>query len=274
MESVAMRGLLVAAVALGAVSAAHAADMPDLPILRGGFTDGLSSTHVNWEGFYVGGQGGLGTSDMDFTGATKDIATKLLFDTAIENTGGVSDWPLGGKVSTHGHGFGAFAGYNAQWEDVVLGLELSYMHGSFGGSQTDSMTRIFTDSNNTTDTVTYQADGQVKLKDMASARLRAGYAWGIFLPYAFGGMALGQADIVRTATIYGTQVGTGFNVPFYLTATDAQNSRFVYGYSWGLGVDVMLTAGLFLRGEWQYNHYAASIDTEVNTFHVGLGYKF
>jgi opacity protein-like surface antigen len=248
--------------------------LPDLPILRGGFTDGLSTSRTNWEGFYVGGQGGLGTSDMDFTGATKDLATKLLFDTAIENTGGVAEWPMGGKVSTHGHGFGAFVGYNAQWDDAVLGLELSYMHGSFGGSQTDTMSRIFTDSNNTTDTVTYRADGAVKLTDMASARLRAGYAWGIFLPYAFGGMALGQADIVKTATIYGTQVGTGFNVPFYLTATDAQNSRFVYGYSWGLGVDVMLMSCLFLRGEWQYNRYAASIDTAVNTFQVGLGYKF
>src|ERR1700753_233201 len=197
-----MRWFLAAAVMWCAVSPARAADMPDLPILRGGITDGLSNTRVNWEGFYIGGQGGLGTADMDFTGATKDVATKLLFDTAIQNAGDVTDWPFGGKVSVHGHGFGAFAGYNSQWEDVVLGLELSYMHGSFGGSQSDSMSRIFTDSNGTTDTATYQADGSVHLTAMASARLRAGYAWGIFLPYVFGGMALGQADIVRTASIF------------------------------------------------------------------------
>ena len=30
-------------------------------------------------------------------------------------------------------GYGAFAGYNWQWEDVVLGLEANYLHGSFGG---------------------------------------------------------------------------------------------------------------------------------------------
>jgi len=50
-----MRGLLLAAAMLGTVSAAHAADMPDLPVLRGGFTDGLSTARVNWEGYYVGG---------------------------------------------------------------------------------------------------------------------------------------------------------------------------------------------------------------------------
>ena len=53
-----MRGLLLAAAMLGTVSAAHAADMPDLPILRGSFTDGLSKSGVNWQGSYIGVQGG------------------------------------------------------------------------------------------------------------------------------------------------------------------------------------------------------------------------
>ena len=46
---------------------AQAADMPDLPILRGSFTEGLSSTHVNWQGFYVGGQAAYGSSDENFS---------------------------------------------------------------------------------------------------------------------------------------------------------------------------------------------------------------
>ena len=35
--------------------------MPDLPFLRGSFTEGLSSAAVNWQGFYVGGQVSYGS---------------------------------------------------------------------------------------------------------------------------------------------------------------------------------------------------------------------
>jgi opacity protein-like surface antigen len=274
-----MRRFLLAAVMVGAVSGAQAADMPDLPFLRGAFTDGLTTAKVNWQGFYVGGQAGLGTSDMNFTGATRTIAAHLLFGTAIENMGGVSSWPLGGKVSTHGNGIGGFAGYNAQWEDVVLGVEFNYMHGKFGGSQTDSMSRFFDAGGGYTDSVTYDAIGKMTISDMASARLRAGYAYGSFLPYLFGGVALGRADIIKTAHIYGNQINPNVappfdNVPFDLSATDARNSQLVYGYSFGLGVDVMLCAGLFLRAEWEYNRFTSAIDTSVNTGRVGLGYKF
>jgi len=271
-----MGRFLLAAVLCGVVSGAQAAD---LPVLRGGFTDGLYSSRVNWEGFYVGGQGGYGTSDMNFTGATKSVAAHLLSGTDIEASGGVAEWPLGGKVSVHGSGFGAFAGYNAQWDDVVIGAEFNYMHGKFGGSQTDSMSRFFSGSNGYTDSVTYQSIASMNISDMATARLRAGYAFGSFLPYAFGGFAMGQANIIRTANVFGDQVNPnaapGFqNVPFSLTATDAMNSHFIYGYSAGLGVDVMLVSCLFLRAEWEYGRFTSSIDTDINTVRVGLGYKF
>jgi opacity protein-like surface antigen len=273
-----MRKILLAAVmCVTAMSGSRAADLSDLPILRGPV--GLSSTRVNWQGFYAGGQGAFGTSDMNFTGATQSVAQKLLFDTAIENFGGTAEWPVLGKMSVHGAGWGAFAGYNSQWSDVVLGVELNYLHGSFGGTQTDSMSRFFDAGGGYTDNVTYQATASMKISDLATARLRAGYAIGSFLPYLFGGVAFGQADIIRTARIFGDQVNpnapVGFqDVPFDLSATDAKNSHFIYGYSGGLGVDMMLVSCLFLRAEWQYARFAAPVDTAVNTVHVGLGYKF
>src|SRR5882757_6047956 len=131
--SVAMRQFLLAAVMFGAVSTAHAAD---LPFLRGGFTDGLSKTTTNWQGFYAGGQGGLGTTDMDFTNTTSTLVQRLLFNTAILSDGGLATWPMNTPASVHGNAYGAFAGYNWQWDDVVVGIELNYMHGKFGGSQT------------------------------------------------------------------------------------------------------------------------------------------
>ena len=89
-----MRSLVLAVVISGVVSAAQAADLPDLPILRGGLSDGLSSSRVNWDGFYVGAQGGYGSSDEKFSGSNQTMTAAMLANTAIESAYGVSQWPL------------------------------------------------------------------------------------------------------------------------------------------------------------------------------------
>ena len=107
-----MRRVLLA-VAMFAISAsAQAADMPDF--LRGS-VGGPTGT-VNWQGFYVGGQAGYGTSNMTFSGSTASIVSNLLANTDLNPGGAISSLPLGGKVSVHGDGFGGFAGYNSQWD--------------------------------------------------------------------------------------------------------------------------------------------------------------
>lgn len=273
-----MRRFLLAVVMLGTMSGAQAADWSDLPILRG--TQGLTTSKVHWQGYYVGGQGSYGTSDMNFTGSTRTVAAALLANTAMEAAGQVSDWPVGGgKVSVHGHGYGAFAGYNAQWDDVVVGVEANYVHGKFGGSATGTMSRSFVDSLGYTNDITYDSTSSMAISDMATLRIRGGYAVGSFLPYLFGGVALGQANITKTAHIYGVAVNPaaapGFQtIPIDLSATDGLYSHLIYGYSAGLGVDMMLAAGLFLRAEWEYVRFASSVDTSVNTVRAGLGYKF
>jgi outer membrane immunogenic protein len=279
LRSVAMRRWMLAAAMFGAGQSAQAADLPDLPVLRGALTDGLTSSRVNWQGYYIGAQAGVGTSDMNFTGSTRTIAARLLSGLALEDTGQVSSWPLLGKTSQHGQGWGGFAGYNGQWEDVVIGVELSYMHGQFGGSQTGSMGRSFVDSLGYTDSVTYSATGTMSISDMGTLRARAGYAVNQFLPYMFGGIALGQADIVRSAHIFGSgtnvNAAPGFQViPFDFSATSAQYNHLIYGYTAGLGVDVQLLAGLFLRAEWEYIRFTSAVDTSINTVRAGLGYKF
>jgi opacity protein-like surface antigen len=112
---------------------------------------------------------------------------------------------------------------------------------------------------------------------MGTLRIRGGYAVGSFLPYLFGGIALGQANITKTAEITGTQVNQ--SAPFQtinvnLSATDGLYSHLIYGYSTGIGVDAMLCAGLFLRAEWEYVRFTSSVDTSINTVRAGLGYKF
>src|SRR3954447_29411 len=103
-----MRRWLWAAAIFGAVQGAQAADMSDLPVLRGAFTDGLTTTRTNWQGYYLGAQAGVGTSDMNFKGATKNIAAQLLSGLEMEQQQQVSQWPLLGKTSRRGNGWGGF----------------------------------------------------------------------------------------------------------------------------------------------------------------------
>jgi opacity protein-like surface antigen len=263
-----MRRVVVAAAVGVMAQTAYAADMPDYGPLRGALVE--TPRVVNWEGFYVGAQGGYGTSDMNFTNATNDIASNLLANTVVESQMAVSSWPVLGKTSSHGQGWGAFVGYNSQWDDVVLGVEANYMHGSFGGSAIGSMGRRI-NYNNVVYDATYTSAAAITVNDVGSARLRAGYAFGSFLPYAFIGGSLGQADIVRTATITGSEGGRTVTP---LSATQVQNGHFIYGYAGGLGMDMMIYRGLFLRAEWEYLKFAAPVDTSVSTVRAGLGYKF
>jgi outer membrane immunogenic protein len=282
--SVAMRRFLLAALMCGGVTAANAAD---LPILRGGYTDGLSNASVNWEGFYIGGQAGYGSSDENFTGSTSNMLAALLQNTTIESGMGVSQWNLGlGKDSARAPGFGGFAGYNWQWDDVILGLEASYLHGSFGGSASASQSLVGGPlSDNFYHAVTATSEAAISISDMATFRGRAGYAFGSFLPYVFGGFALGNADINRTVTVQDNYASTfavavspcnSATPPFCatLSATQGQSNHLIYGYSGGLGIDINLVGGLFLRAEWEYVRFTAAVDTSINTVRAGLGYKF
>ena len=93
----------------------------------------------------------------------------------------------------------------------------------------------------------------------------------------FGGFALGKADIARSVTVRDA-VSLTINGPFTslatLDATDAVHNHLIYGYTAGLGVDVNLVGGLFMRAEWEYLRFTSQIDTNINTVRAGLGYKF
>jgi len=284
-----MRSLVLAVVLSGVVSAAHAADLPDLPILRGGLTEGLSSSRVNWDGYYVGAQGGYGSSDESFRGSNQTMTAALLANTAIESAYGVSKWSLPfGKTTAQTGSYGAFAGYNSQWDDVVLGVEMSYMHGKFGGTSTATMGPLVFPTPTAGPlyhSVTSSASSSISISDMATIRGRAGYAMGSFLPYGFFGLAIGKADTTKSAavldkyaqTLVGVYDACGngtFPVCATMSASEGQHNRLIYGYSAGLGVDVNLVAGLFARFEYEYVRFTTTVDTNINTVRAGLGYKF
>jgi len=276
-----MRRFLLAAVILGTATAAQAADMPDF--LRGSLVPAVAA-RPNWQGFYIGGQASYGAADMDFTNSAKDLLDKLLNNVDIQDKFNISSWPLQGKTSTQNSGFGGFFGYNAQWTDVVVGVELNYIHGKFFNKSGGTQSRTFMFPTDYQTSATIHADSSMLIRDYGSLRVRGGYAWGCFLPYLFGGVALGQADINRIASYdikykyVGTQIPPLPDLPaigsFTDSLPDTANSHFIYGYSGGLGIDMMLVANLFVRAEWEYMRFTAPVDTTVNTVRAGIGYKF
>src|ERR1700761_8264132 len=270
--SVAMRKLLLAAVMFGAATGAHAADMPDF--LRGSLPGGPAPT-VNWRGFYVGAQGGYGSSDENFNGgAPSNMIAALTANNVIQQMG-VAQWNLQlGKDSARSPGYGAFTGYNWQWDDVVAGLEMSYLHGSFGGSASATAGPLVGGplTDNFFHSVTVNSTSSIAISDMATFRGRAGYAYGCFLPYLFGGFALGNADISNSVLIKDSASLTRFGnfiplLPLY--ADDAVHNHLIYGYTAGLGIDINLIGGLFMRAEWEYVRFTSQVDTSINTVRAG-----
>ncbi len=271
-----MRRLMLAAILGCAVSGAEAADLSDLPILRGPVSEGLSSSSVNWQGFYVGGQVGWGAASLNHARANGGLASAFASNPFF--TSFVAPVVPGlGKSSDNQIGYGAFAGYNAQWDDVVLGLEGSFLHGNFKGSSTGLNTNIYTDGGYQ-NTVNYASSSSLQLENFGTIRARAGYVTGPFLPYAFAGIGLGQADIARSLTVTASGTGGPPGQPTYgpvsVTTTGNLPSHFVYGYSFGAGVDVMLIGGLFARAEFEYLRITTVVETNISTVRGGLGYKF
>ena len=120
----------------------------------------------------------------------------------------------------------------------------------------------------------------MKITDYGSLRARAGYPLDNFLPYGFVGLAMGQANINRRADVdlnyqyVGTAIPPLPNYGGASSLTENANSHLITGFAGGVGIDIMLYAGLFLRAEWEHLRFSGKVETSVNTVKAGLGYKF
>jgi outer membrane immunogenic protein len=299
-----MRRLLLAAMVFGAASGARAADLPDLPILRGSFPEGLSTASRNWDGWYAGGQVGYSSAEIDFGHATKNLTNFLLRNTVLQVP--VADWQLLSKNHSQATGFGAFVGRNWQWDDLVFGLEANYNYiNGLASSATNSMSRAIVNpagdtppaGHTHTYNITLTGGAALQVKDVVTFRGRAAYAYGNFLPYVFGGLAVGRLDVSRSATVTGnlqddydvsttTVVGgvavtntvhhTDFSALQPVSQGEARGNNFTAGWTGGLGLEYMMWGNVFMRGEWEYIKFLSAKDMVVNmnSARFGIGYKF
>jgi outer membrane immunogenic protein len=291
-----MRRLVLAAAMFGAAaSCADAADMPDF--LRGSIS--APTPTRNWEGWYVGGQASYSAVASDFSKSVTGLTNFIFRDSVLQQP--TSNFGLLAKTTTQGTGFGAFVGRNYQWEDLVFGLEANYNY--FNGLSTSTHASNSLDIVNPpgqvnppgitrTYNVTLTGRAAAQVKDAITFRGRAGWATGNFLPYAFGGIAVGRMDVSRSVTssvtarddltltvngVTGTIIGNTVPVPSQSqTLAEQRTNAFAAGWTAGLGLEYMLWDCVFMRGEWEYVKFLAVKNTVVqaNNLRAGIGYKF
>jgi opacity protein-like surface antigen len=262
--------------ALSAPDRAAAADLLDDSFLRGTF----APPTVRWDGINIGAHLGVMNMNTDFSHATSPIIGQILTDSTLQDEAAPSEWVALPNSGSNGRSYGAFLGYNVQWDQVVLGFDLAYNKTSgVETSSTGSIERVVATSDDTAHDVTIVASSSLKLIDYATMRFRAGYAFGQFMPYAVIGGAVGRFNYANTATVTDVQTASGGGPPVTfgpVTDTDAKNNAFVGGFVAGLGLDVAITPSMFLRAEWEFVGFAkvGGISTGINTGRVGLGVKF
>jgi outer membrane immunogenic protein len=253
---------LVCGLAMIAQQAA-AGDLPDM-FLRGSNTVITAPGGTNWEGFYVGGHVGRAWTGTDFGNATQSLIAFMLL----------------GKGDINGTSYGGFVGYQTQWEGAVIGVEAGYNRTNLDNEASDTMRRLFSTSDGYTNDVQVTATSRIRITDYGTVRAKGGWAAGNVMPYGFLGLAIGRADVTRSARVIasGTDISGAGNPPYDadLTRSESKTGAFAYGYTFGLGVDWAVMQNIFLRAEYEYIQFGAFNDlkTYIQTARIGAGIKF
>jgi opacity protein-like surface antigen len=307
-------GALAAAALFGA--SAFAADYP---VLRGSQIEdappapNLSSG--NWGGFYAGGSAGYGSSQFDAQKQSAQLADQAFHQLLVRPYG--VDLIRLGKQSNDRTTFGGFVGFNSVFGDVVLGAELEYQRGNFRTSEIKTDARSFNNIIATTVPTTLGtepvgtetvlgvgAKSVNKLEDFGVAKIRAGYAFGNFMPYLTIGAAIGRirsdgqfvqvnatterydtynvnatTDPNSGAVTYSRGLYTGrssFVSDRGGTIAGTPKSGYVPGLAIGGGLDALLADNIFLRAEFQRIYFSEfkGVETIVDTAKVGAALKF
>lgn len=269
---------------LGLLALTTSSFAADLPILRGSVAPLLGyPAYQRWDGIYLGGHGGYSASGTEFSTGTGDLVAHILRNTLLEDEAHVSQWTTLPNEATSGGSFGGFIGYNGQWDDAVVGLELNYSSTDLLTKTSDALARSFQTSDGYLHDIYVDGSASVRLTDIGSLRLRGGWAAFSVMPYAFVGLAVARADTERKVNLRidrcdnSVAPPTCAPAPFFVqSAIDAKNGTFAYGFTVGGGIDYAVLPNFFLRAEYEYMGFAdiADMKVNVNTVRAGAGVKF
>ena len=289
-----MRWVICALLMLVPPSGAFAADLSgDFDALRGTQPVGYSH-YPRWSGFYVGGQIGEEFDGADFTNIGLSEIQTISGLSAGFNGIPLTNFPRLGSLNTRAPSYGGFLGYNFQFEQAVVGVELNWTNTTFNASISDVESHEYFQTANS---VTYDTNYTVttaasaKVNNYAAARGRFGWVFGNFLPYGFGGITIAQISAAKFVNV----TYCGQESPYDCTnppppsnppppapiggswtMADQVTGKWYFGYTAGFGLDYAVTQNIFLRGELEYVQYTAPFNIKLNatSARVGAGLKF
>lgn len=296
---------LVSSVACGVLSTARAADL-DYGVLRGPDYE-TAAPIIDWNGLYVGGHGGYTSASLGFTNTFQSLIKSMSRESTAETDFGASSLLAARSTRTDGTSFGAFAGFNYQFDETVVGIEVDYTRFDRAGSSDDAIARFKTNSLGYLETVGLSGSSSTRIEDYGTIRARGGYAFGNFLPFVTGGIAIGRAQVADRvsfqdygydqATYKANQALTSGKPAYvenfgYKGGTFDQNNpdagvpatrtvvktsdKVVAGLALGTGLEYALTQNIILRGEYQYilfNDFDGH-KVNLNTVRGGAAVKF
>jgi outer membrane immunogenic protein len=276
-----VRGLLLAGVA----SPAFAGDI-DNSWLRGSSSFPADPPPFQrWNGLYGGGQVGADFYGIDFRNVVGTSITTIQGLDANFSGIPLSSFPRLTNMDSKGISYGGFVGYNYQIDDVVLGFELDFNRATLTGSIADVESHSYYVSANSSlyrTTFNVITSASAAAAEYGTIRVRAGWAYGDFLPYVFAGVSLGQVNTTGSVNVnyLGTLVplsGTGpATIGGNWTLANINHGKWLAGFDVGLGIDYAVTRNIFVRGEAEYLQLADQNDirTSVASVRAGAGLKF
>ncbi|WP_081631145.1 outer membrane beta-barrel protein [Methylobacterium sp. 77] len=281
---------LLTSVTIGWFSTAQAADL-DYGVLRGPDYEPVSA-EIDWNGFYFGAHAGYTSASLNQEKAFKNVLADNFRVRDIESQFGVSSFLVMPSARVDGTSFGGFAGYNYQFDEVVIGVEVDYTRFDKAGTSTNEISRQLTTSAGMSEVVRLYGDSTTKIEDYGTIRARGGWVIGNFLPFVTGGIAIGRAVVNDQALVqnYGYDAKTysanqsstsgsalavynhGYKTfnPNYpevnsspsgqrqttplpaVALTKGPSVKTVAGVTLGGGLEYALTQNIILRGEYQY----------------------
>jgi outer membrane immunogenic protein len=240
-------------------------------------------SYQRWSGFYAGGQIAEDFRGVDFRNVVGDSLGHI---SGLDgNFQGIplSSFPQLSSLNTKAPSFGGFIGYNYQIDDIVMGAGLNVSKSSLQASITDSETHAYyvpANGNLYATPFNVVTKASASVAEYVTARARLGWAYGSFLPYVFGGIAMSQINTTRSVNVNYLGTITGGGTPTTIGGNYTQgtttNGEWNLGFDVGLGVDYALTRNIFLRGELEYIQFGTPNQIKINdaSARAGAGLRF
>ena len=270
--------LVACAIVACALSATSVATAADYPVLRGSQIEDAPPppSNFNWTGVYFGGGAGQSQTRFETDDGIYEMARFSFNNVSLPSTFVPDQLVRSLPKRDSGATFFGYAGYNMQFGDAMLGIELDY-------TRVDQSVTASTFEGRTSgsDYVTIGSTQNAKLSDYATLRARFGYAFGRIMPYFTIGGAVGRFD-TNTSVVaeYGFLDANGFRAGNYLgwprTIGGPKKDTWGYGGVIGGGIEAGLTENLVLRAEYLLTRFGnvEGVTATVNTARVGAALKF